>query len=108
MVTIRSGKRSLRATAVAATGSGGDTIAPSTAAAVHDSPARCATTAATPAVAMVSPTASSRTGPAASRNCPAVIRCVAAKSNGGSTTGSTRSASTVNSGSPGTSASTRP
>ena len=76
-----------RATAVAATGSGGDTMAPSTHATDHGRPAACATTATTATVARVSPTASTNTAPACSRNSVTVVRCVAAKSSGGRTTG---------------------
>ena len=69
-VTIRAGSRSRRATAVAATGSGGDTTAPSTQAAAQGRPPAWATTATTAVVATVSPTASSRIGRGALAELP--------------------------------------
>ena len=91
MVTSRSGRFSLRATAVAATGSGGETIAPRIQAGPQPSPTEWATTATAAAVHTVRPTASASTAPAWARNSDDVVRWVAAKSSGGSTIGSTRS-----------------
>jgi hypothetical protein len=61
-VTIRRGTLSRRRTAVAATASGGETIAPKAKATGQPISGRsaCATTATTPAVASVNPTASDR------------------------------------------------
>ncbi len=107
-VTSRPGSRSRRATAVAATGSGGETTAPSTNAGPQPRPMRCATTATMPAVTVVRPTARTRIGRAFSRKSRAVARWVAANSSGGSTTGRIRSGSMRSAGTPGTSGTSRP
>src|SRR3954454_25043545 len=101
MVTSRAGSRSRPATALAATGSGGETTAPSTAATAHGRPNSWATTVTRAAVPIVRPTARVRIGRAAARSSLIEVACVAANSSGGSTSGRISSGGRSGAGTPG-------
>src|SRR3954454_2282208 len=101
MVTSRAGSRSRPATALAATGSGGETTAPSTAATAQGTPNAWATTVTRAAVPIVRPTARMRIARAAARSSLIEVAWVAAKSSGGSTRGRIKSGGRSGAGTPG-------
>src|SRR6266545_2554621 len=109
MVTIRRGIPMRPATATAATGSGGATIAPSTIATAHGSPsAAWASSATALVVATTSPTASIEIGRRSRRRSRRLVCRAAQYSSGGRNSASVSSGSSSTSGSPGTRATARP
>ena len=101
--TSRRGTPKRRAIAVAAMGSVGETIAPSTNAELQERPsiAACATAATTTVVTITSPTESRPIGRMFSFSSCSDVKNVPAYSSGGSTATSTRSGGSSSSGMPG-------
>ena len=109
MVTIRPGTPSRRAIAVAATGSVGETIAPSTNASAQPKPSASWATAPTASVvASTSPTASRETARMLRRSSRSGVKKAAAYSSGGRMISRTSSGSSTTSGIPGVTASASP
>src|SRR5437867_5522442 len=109
MVTIRRGNRSRLLIAVAATASGGETIAPSANAAAHGNPPNaCATTPIASVVTRTNPIASHRMGVRFARKSRHDVNSAAGYSNGGNTNSNTISGLSFNDGGPGRNPSARP
>ena len=109
METIRRGSPRRPATAVAATGSGGDTIAPSTTATAHGIPStEWASSATAAVVTSTSPTASRPIGRRLARSCRRSMCSAAQYSSGGRNRARVSSGSSSTSGSPGIRATASP